>query len=51
MKKDSEVLETYDGEDFTKITFRPDFKRFKMANLEDDTIQLFKKRVGLTFIH
>lgn len=30
---------------YTKITFIPDYKRFSMKNLEDDTILLIKKRV------
>ena len=30
---------------FTKITFRPDFKRFGLEGLDSDTISLFQKRV------
>lgn len=30
---------------YTKITFIPDYNRFSMENLEDDTILLIKKRV------
>jgi len=45
MKKEGEKVEAYEGEDFTKITFKPDFKRFKMTGIEDDTMDLFKKRV------
>ena len=30
---------------FTQITFIPDFKRFEMDNLENDTIKLIEKRV------
>lgn len=45
MNKAGEDLETYDGEeDYTKITFKPDFKRFNMNALEDDMFELFKKR-------
>ena len=29
---------------FTKITFRPDFPRFGLTGLDDDTVSLFKKR-------
>ncbi|ELA42465.1 uncharacterized protein VICG_00564 [Vittaforma corneae ATCC 50505] len=39
------IIERYTGEEFTKITFKPDLKRFKMAELEDDIISLLKKRV------
>lgn len=46
MKKDSETVEAYEGEDYTKITFKPDFRRFMMTGLEDDTMRLFKKRVS-----
>jgi DNA topoisomerase II len=38
-------IERYKGEDFTKITFKPDLKRFKMQELDDDIISLMKKRV------
>lgn len=48
MKKEKEELTSYDGENFTKITFKPDFKRFKMEGLESDIMHLFKKRVKLT---
>lgn len=32
-------------EDYTKITFVPDFKRFKMEKLDDDTKALLSRRV------
>lgn len=35
----------YTKEEFTKITFRPDLKRFKMDRLDTDTVALLKKRV------
>lgn len=31
--------------DFTKITFYPDFKRFHIDNIDNDTFLVFKKRV------
>lgn len=49
MKKEKEDLTDYDGENFTKITFKPDFKRFKMEELENDIMHLFKKRVNLAY--
>lgn len=33
------------GKSFTKITFIPDYSRFEMSGLEDDTILLIRKRV------
>lgn len=33
------------GKSYTKITFTPDYKRFEMDGLEDDTILLINKRV------
>lgn len=32
------------GEDFTKVTFCPDLKRFNMKELEDDIISLMARR-------
>ena len=42
--KDAEI-EKYEGEDYTKITFEPDFEKFKMKKLDNDIISLLKKRV------
>ena len=42
--KDAEI-EKYEGEDFTRVTFEPDFKKFKMTELDNDIISLLKKRV------
>lgn len=39
------IIEGYIGEEFTKITFKPDLRRFKMVELDDDIISLMKKRV------
>jgi DNA topoisomerase-2 len=33
------------GDDFTKITFEPDFKKFRMTGMDDDCEALFKRRV------
>ena len=33
------------GEDFTKITFSPDFEKFKMSGMDDDFESLVKRRV------
>lgn len=37
------------AEDFTCITFEPDFKRFHMKELSGDVMQLLKKRVNIIF--
>ena len=42
--KEAEI-EKYEGEDFTKVTFEPDFRKFKMTELDNDIISLLKKRV------
>ncbi|TFY75740.1 hypothetical protein EWM64_g8272 [Hericium alpestre] len=33
------------GEEYTKVTFKPDLKRFGMDSIDDDTVSLLKKRV------
>lgn len=38
-------ITNYMGVPYTKITFYPDFKRFGMTELTEDTLALFKKRV------
>lgn len=32
------------GEDFTSITFWPDLKKFNMDSLDNDIVDLFKRR-------
>lgn len=45
-RKDQPIIsENRSGLDFTCIKFKPDLKRFKMPNLDDDTVALFTKRV------
>lgn len=45
MTKAGEEISTYDGnEDYTKITFLPEYKRFGMKEMEDGMFELFKKR-------
>ncbi|EOB12949.1 DNA topoisomerase 2 [Nosema bombycis CQ1] len=39
------TIEGYRDKGFTKITFKPDLKRFKMENLDSDIVSLLKKRV------
>ncbi|CDO71762.1 hypothetical protein BN946_scf184920.g46 [Trametes cinnabarina] len=33
------------GEEYTKVTFKPDLKRFGMETIDEDTVSLLKKRV------
>ena len=33
------------GEGYTKVTFRPDLKRFGMEHIDEDTLSLLKRRV------
>lgn len=33
------------GEEYTKVTFRPDLKRFGMETIDEDTLSLLKRRV------
>ncbi|KAK1306769.1 DNA topoisomerase 2 [Acorus calamus] len=34
-----------EGDNWTKVTFKPDLAKFKMTHLEDDVVALMKKRV------
>ena len=38
-------ITAHKGDDFTKITFRPDFAKFKMDQMDDDFEALVKRRV------
>nr|NVI79320.1 topoisomerase 2 [Cucujiformia] len=45
MKKASDPkIKDYSGEEFTKITFSPDLDKFKMTELDDDTVSLLSRR-------
>ncbi|KAK0405993.1 hypothetical protein QR680_018303 [Steinernema hermaphroditum] len=45
MTKDKEcVVEKADSDDYTKVTFTPDLKKFKMKELDDDIIALMSRR-------
>ena len=44
-KKTTAKITSSSIKSYTKITFIPDYERFKMKNLEDDTILLLRKRV------
>lgn len=38
-------ISVYQGNDYTKITFRPDYARFGVEGLSAEMLSLFKKRV------
>lgn len=38
-------IQDHEGEDYTKVTFKPDLKLFKIKQLNNDIVALFKKRV------
>ncbi|XP_055342931.1 DNA topoisomerase 2-alpha-like isoform X3 [Paramacrobiotus metropolitanus] len=37
-------VDSFSGEDYTKVTFEPDLSKFKMAVLEKDTVDLLSRR-------
>jgi len=34
----------YSGEDYTKVSFRPDLTKFNMQSMDDDIVALFSRR-------
>jgi DNA topoisomerase-2 len=44
-QKTKPKITKYNKKDYTKISFWPDFGKFGMQTLDDDTVALFKKRV------
>jgi len=49
-KSEPEITNNEYDEEYTKITFKPDFRKFGMDRLEGDIIHLMKKRVIDYFI-
>lgn len=44
-QKEQPVISAYHGDDsFTKVTFYPDLRKFKMEEFEADMVSLFTKR-------
>ena len=43
-KKDKPKITSYKSKPYTKITYTPDYKRFKSGGLTDDMIKIMKKR-------
>ncbi|KAL4287376.1 hypothetical protein AHAS_Ahas19G0180000 [Arachis hypogaea] len=44
-KYDHVITKCKEGENWTKVTFKPDLEKFKMAELEEDVVVLMKKWV------
>jgi DNA topoisomerase-2 len=44
-KKSSPKITKSSGADYTRVTFTPDFSRFNMTSLDNDTVALMSKRV------
>ncbi|RWW20128.1 hypothetical protein GW17_00015772 [Ensete ventricosum] len=44
-KSDPSITKCKEGENWTKVTFRPDLAKFNMTRLEEDVVALMKKRV------
>ncbi|KAF9242373.1 DNA topoisomerase [Melanogaster broomeanus] len=41
----AKITKNSKGEEYTRVTFRPDLKRFGMERIDEDTVSLLKKRV------
>ena len=48
-KSEPQIAFNENEEDYTKITFKPDFGKFGMEGLEGDILPLMKKRVKYDF--
>ncbi|KAL5543375.1 hypothetical protein UlMin_007159 [Ulmus minor] len=44
-RTDPAITKCKDGDNWTKVTFKPDLEKFKMTHLEEDVVALMKKRV------
>lgn len=44
-KSEPSITKCKEGENWTKVIFKPDLAKFKMDHLEDDVVALMKKRV------
>jgi DNA topoisomerase-2 len=44
-KKGKEKITDYKGDDYTKVTFKPDYARFSMEGMDDDFEALVKRRI------
>lgn len=44
-KSEPSISKCKEGDNWTKVSFKPDLAKFNMTHLEDDVIALMKKRV------
>lgn len=44
-KSEPIITKCKQGDNWTKVTFKPDLAKFNMSHLEDDVVALMKKRV------
>ena len=44
-KSEPMITKCKEGENWTKVTFKPDLAKFSMSHLEEDVVALMKKRV------
>ena len=44
-KSEPVITKCKEGENWTKVTFKPDLAKFNMTHLEDDVVALMRKRV------
>lgn len=44
-KSEPQITKCKQGENWTKVTFKPDLAKFNMTHLEDDVVALMRKRV------
>ena len=44
-KSEPVITKCKEGENWTKVSFKPDLAKFNMTHLEDDAVALMKKRV------
>lgn len=45
VSEEAEIVSYKEGGDFTKVSFKPDLRKFHMKYLDDDICDLLKKRV------
>jgi DNA topoisomerase II len=44
-KSEPQITKCKQGENWTRVTFKPDLSKFNMTHLEDDVVALMRKRV------
>jgi len=44
-KSEPQIIKCKQGENWTRVTFKPDLAKFNLTHLEEDVVALMKKRV------